>query len=190
MKNIILFGAPGSGKGTQGEKLIGKYGLIQISTGDLLRKEISQQTHIGIQIKDTLAMGKMVSDDIIFKMIENMIVANSASNGFIFDGFPRNQTQLNTLEKIFSTQNIEITHVLSLQVPDEELVKRILKRGKTNNRIDDQNEIIIKGRIRLYNHETQTVSKFYKQQSKFFEIDGLPEPEKVFENIVNVLEAE
>ncbi len=187
MKNIILFGAPGSGKGTQSEKLIEKYGLVHISTGELLRQEMTMQTNIGVEIKETLATGKMVSDDIIFRLIEQTLLTQH-EKGFIFDGFPRNKSQMDKLEDVFTKQNIAITHVLSLKVPQEELVQRIVQRGKLNNRTDDQNEVVIKGRIRLYHAQTTIIADFYKQKNIFFEIDGLNDVESVFAEIVGILE--
>lgn len=188
MKNIILFGAPGSGKGTQGEILAQKYGLVQVSTGELLRKEINENSQIGMEIKDLLSTGKMVNDEFIFKLIENLITANTQSNGFIFDGVPRNISQMERLEKIFAEKNLEISHVIVLNVPDEELVTRITKRGKQNNRIDDQNEIIVKMRIKIYHSETASISKFYTKKNKLFQVNGLDEVAKISENIIAILE--
>jgi adenylate kinase len=189
MKNIILFGPPGSGKGTQSKKLIEKYGFIQISTGELLRAEVMTQTELGIKAKELMMAGKLVPDEIVIGMIDNKIRQNLQSDGFVFDGFPRNIKQAQHLDELLKIKKLQINHVISLNVNEEELIKRILQRGKEQNRFDDQNELIVKNRVKLYFSETKIVADYYQNQNKFTELDGEREIEAIFEDICKIIES-
>lgn len=188
MLNIILFGPPGSGKGTQSKKIIEKFGLIQISTGDLLRNEVMMQTDLGLKAKELMMSGKLVPDEIVIAMIDNKIRQNPGCAGFVFDGFPRNIKQAQILDELFTTRKISIQFVVSLIVNEQELIKRILQRGKEQNRFDDQNELIVKNRVKLYFSETKIVSEYYEKQNKFFSLDGEKNIDEIFEDVCKIIQ--
>lgn len=173
MKNIVLFGPPGAGKGTQAEFIKKEFSLYHISTGDLFRYHIKNQTDLGKKVSAILESGKLVSDDITISMLKREVEQNLDKKGFIFDGFPRTTDQATSLDKMMENLKIEINTVLSLEVPDEELIKRLLKRGETSGRPDDANESIIKQRIATYMQETNPVKEFYNNQGKLKAIDGV-----------------
>ena len=150
MFNIILFGPPGSGKGTQSEKLISKYGLKHLSTGDILRHEIASQTPLGLEAKNFMDKGQLVPDEVVIGMISSALESNPGVEGFLFDGFPRTQAQSEALDKLLKLKQTEIGVVLALEVSEEELVKRLLNRGLTSGRTDDNNEEVIRARIIEY----------------------------------------
>ena len=154
MLNIVLFGPPGSGKGTQAELLIQRYGLIHLSTGDLLREQISNQTVLGLEAKKIMDKGELVPDKVVIGMIRSKLESNADAKGFIFDGFPRTVAQAIALDDLLEEKNTGIATVLSLRVTDDELIRRILIRGKTSNRSDDQDESIVVNRIEEYNKKT------------------------------------
>ena len=172
MKNFVLFGKPGSGKGTQAEHLSEKYKLYHISTGDLFRKNISQNTNLGLLAQSYMDKGELVPDEVTIKMLENEIKENSQSKGFLFDGFPRTIAQAESLDKFLKSIDMQINATIALDVDEEELISRIIDRGKTSNRSDDQDIEKIQNRFNEYNMKTSTLSKYYKDQKKFFEVDG------------------
>ena len=172
MKNFVLFGKPGSGKGTQAEHLSEKYKLYHISTGDLFRKNISQNTNLGLLAQSYMDKGELVPDEVTIKMLENEIKENTQSKGFLFDGFPRTIAQAESLDKFLKSINMQINATIALDVDEEELISRIIDRGKTSNRSDDQDIEKIQNRFNEYNMKTSTLSKYYKDQKKFFEVDG------------------
>jgi len=186
MLNIVLFGPPGSGKGTQSEKVIEKYGLVHISTGDLLREEVAAQTELGKQAKVIMDKGELVSDKIVIGMIRNKIEEHQNGAGFIFDGFPRTVDQARELRKALTDYDERIGVMISLEVPREELVKRLLKRGKETGRSDDNMETI-NNRIDVYNRQTIPVTYYYDKMRKHAAVDGTGSVDKIFERIVNVI---
>ncbi len=183
MLNIVLFGPPGAGKGTQSEKLIDKYGLVHLSTGDILRSEISRGTALGLEAKQVMDRGDLVSDEIVIGMIESKLDANPNANGFIFDGFPRTQAQAVALDDLLQKKGTAISAMLALEVDNEELVKRLLLRGKDSGRADDQNEDIIRNRVNEYNNKTLPLKKYYSEQAKFHSIHGIGSIESIFNQL-------
>ena len=171
--NIVLFGPPGAGKGTQSQFLIEHYGLVHLSTGDILRAEKDAGTELGLLAQEIMGRGDLVSDDIVIGMIRNKIDANNTAKGFIFDGFPRTRAQAEALDGMLGAKSQPITVMLALEVPEEELVKRLLKRGETSGRADDSSEAVIRNRIREYENKTAPLKEFYTAQGKFKAIDGL-----------------
>ena len=172
MKNFVLFGKPGSGKGTQAEHLSEKYKLYHISTGDLFRKNISQNTNLGLLAQSYMDKGELVPDEVTIKMLENEIKENPQSKGFLFDGFPRTIAQAESLDKFLKSIDMQINATIALDVDEEELISRIIDRGKTSNRSDDQDIEKIQNRFNEYNMKTSTLSRYYKNQKIFFEVDG------------------
>ena len=172
MFNIVIFGKPGSGKGTQANFLKEKYSLYHISTGDLFRKNISNKTKLGIEAKSYLDKGDLVPDSVTIKMLENEVLSNKQVNGYIFDGFPRTQNQAESLDSFLSSINLKINATIALDVSENELITRLLDRGKTNNRSDDQDIEKIKNRFNEYNTKTSILINFYNKQGKFYSVDG------------------
>ncbi len=189
MLNIVLFGPPGAGKGTQSEKLIEKFSLVHLSTGDILRGEITQGTPLGMEAKKLMDQGILVPDEVVIGMIKNRIEANASAAGFIFDGFPRTIAQAEALDTFLNGCQTPITCMLSLKVDDEELSRRLLERGKASGRPDDQDESIIRRRIQEYNHKTAPVAGFYQSQGKLVDIQGVGEIETIFEALSDAIEA-
>lgn len=183
MLNIVLFGPPGAGKGTQSEKLIAKYGLVHLSTGDILRSEIARGTALGMEAKQIMDRGDLVSDDIVIGMIEAKLDANPHANGFIFDGFPRTQAQAVALDDLLQKKGTAISAMLALEVDNEELVKRLLLRGKESGRPDDANEEIIRNRVNEYNNKTLPLKKYYSEQAKFHSINGIGSIDSIFNQL-------
>jgi adenylate kinase len=181
MFNLILFGPPGSGKGTQSERLIAKYGLKHLSTGDLLRNEIAGQTPLGMAVKNLMAEGKLVPDEIVIEMIDAAIENNTSVNGFLFDGFPRTTAQAEALDKLLAQKGTEIAIVLALQVSQDELIKRLLNRGRTSTRSDDVNEEVIASRIAEYEKKTAAVAEHYKKFGKVEYVKGEGDVDAIFE---------
>ena len=186
MLNIVLFGPPGSGKGTQSEKIIEKYGLKHISTGDLLREEVAAQTELGLQAKAIMDKGELVSDKIVIGMIRKKLDENKEGAGFIFDGFPRTVEQARELRKALTDYDERVGVMISLEVPREELVKRLLKRGEETGRSDDNLETI-NNRIDVYNRQTIPVTYYYQKMRKHAAVDGTGSIEKIFERIADVI---
>jgi adenylate kinase len=180
MFNIILFGPPGSGKGTQSEKLIEKYGLKHLSTGDLLRSEIARQTPLGLEAKNLMDKGQLVPDEVVIGMISSALEANPAAKGFLFDGFPRTTAQSEALDKLLKLKQTEIGVLLAMEVSEEELVKRLLNRGLTSGRSDDNNETVIRARIVEYKDKTTVVANYYSQFDKVVNIKGEGTVEEIF----------
>ena len=189
MLNIVLFGPPGAGKGTQSEKLIEKYQLIHLSTGDILRGELKAQTKLGVEAKRYMDQGALVPDEVVIGMIEGKLDANKNARGFIFDGFPRTTAQAAALDKLLTKKNTEITIMLALEVQHEELVKRLLNRGKDSGRADDQNPAVIENRIAVYNKETSPVINFYDTQKKFRSINGVGSIDDIFGRLCAAIDA-
>lgn len=183
MFNLILFGPPGSGKGTQSEKLIAKYGLKHLSTGDLLRSEIAAQTPLGLEAKSIMDKGQLVPDEVVIGMISSALEANPQAKGFLFDGFPRTSAQAEALDNLLELKEAEINVMLALDVSEEELVKRLLKRGETSGRSDDTNENVIRARITEYHSKTAIVADYYKKFDKVVMVKG----EGTVDDIFNAL---
>ncbi|HQR92921.1 MAG: adenylate kinase [Bacteroidetes bacterium 24-39-8] len=180
MFNIILFGPPGSGKGTQSEKLIAAYGLVHLSTGDILRREIAQATELGLEAKKLMDNGQLVPDAVVVGMIKSALENNPQAKGFLFDGFPRTEAQSVSLDALLAEKNTEIGVVLALEVSNEELTKRLLNRGLTSGRSDDTNESIIKNRIVEYQTKTTVVANYYSKFDKVVNIKGEGSVEEIF----------
>ena len=172
MFNIIIFGKPGSGKGTQANFLKEKYSLYHISTGDLFRKNISNKTKLGIEAKSYLDNGDLVPDSVTIKMLENEVLQNKKVKGYIFDGFPRTLAQAKSLDTFLNSINLKINATIALDVDENELITRLLDRGKTTNRSDDQDLEKIKNRFNEYNNKTSILIDFYDKQGKFYSVDG------------------
>lgn len=183
MFNVILFGPPGSGKGTQSEKLIAHYGVKHLSTGDLLRSEIAQGTPLGLEAKSVMDKGQLVPDEVVIGMISSALERNPTVPGFLFDGFPRTVAQAEALDKLLALKHTEIGVVLALDVSEEELVGRLLNRGKTSGRSDDTNEEIIRARIIEYKNKTATVAQYYAQFNKVVHIAGEGSVDEIFESL-------
>ncbi len=180
MFNLILFGPPGSGKGTQSEKLIAMYGLKHLSTGDLLRNEIARQTALGVEAKKIMDKGQLVPDEVVIGMISSALDANAHAKGFLFDGFPRTDKQAEALDKLLELKKTSIAVMLALIVTEEELVKRLVKRGETSGRSDDNNEAVIRARIAEYNSKTAAVAEYYKGFNKVVLVKGEGGVEDIF----------
>lgn len=183
MFNLILFGPPGSGKGTQSEGLIAKYGLKHLSTGDILRSEIAGQTPLGLAAKSFMDKGQLVPDEVVIEMISSALDNNPLANGFLFDGFPRTTAQAEALDKLLNQKGTAIALVLALQVSEEELVKRLLNRGLTSGRSDDTNEEIIRNRIGEYEKKTAAVADHYKKYDKVVYIKGEGTIDDIFDSL-------
>lgn len=183
MFNIILFGPPGSGKGTQSENLISSYGLKHLSTGDLLRSEIANQTPLGLEAKRFMDQGQLVPDEVVIGMISSALDNNPAAKGFLFDGFPRTEAQSIALDKLLALKETEISLVLALEVSEEELVKRLLNRGLTSGRSDDTNETVIRARINEYEQKTTVVANYYAGFDKVVKIKGEGTVEEIFSSL-------
>ncbi len=172
MFNIVIFGKPGSGKGTQANFLKEKYSLYHISTGDLFRKNISNKTKLGIEAKSYLDSGDLVPDSVTIKMLENEVLQNKKVKGYIFDGFPRTLAQAKSLDTFLDSINLKINATIALDVDENELITRLLDRGKTTNRSDDQDLEKIQNRFNEYNNKTSILIDFYDKQGKFYSVDG------------------
>lgn len=183
MFNLILFGPPGSGKGTQSEKLIAKYGLKHLATGDLLRSEIASQTPLGLEAKSFMDKGELVPDEVVIGMISSALEANSEANGFLFDGFPRTEAQAEALDKLLKLKRTGIDLMLALDVSEEELINRLLNRGKTSGRSDDVNEEIIRARIAEYHKKTSAVADYYRKFEKVKKVKGEGSIEEIFNSL-------
>ena len=189
MFNLILFGPPGSGKGTQSEKLISKYNLKHLSTGDLLRSEIARKTPLGLEAKKFMDKGQLVPDEVVIGMISYALDANPDIEGFLFDGFPRTSTQAEALDKLLELKNLSINVMLALDVTEEELVKRLVKRGETSGRPDDNNEQVIKIRILEYHKKTSPVADHYKKANKVVLVKGEGSVEDIFNRLTKEIDS-
>lgn len=184
MINLVLFGPPGAGKGTQAFKLKEHFNLVHISTGDMLRSEIKSETKLGMEAQSIMNAGKLVPDEVVIGMIENQINENSNANGFIFDGFPRTTVQAEALDALLKKHKTSISLMLSLEVEDDELLRRLLLRGKDSGRADDMDQQIISARIQEYNNKTAPLINYYKAQEKYCAIRGIGAIEDIFLNLV------
>ena len=189
MLNLVLFGPPGAGKGTQSEKLIRRYNLVHLSTGDLLRSQIAAGTELGLQAKQLMDQGLLVPDEVVIGMIDHKLRDNQQAAGFIFDGFPRTVPQAKALDTLLSQYDTQITTMVALVVENEELIRRLLKRGETSGRPDDRDEATARRRVSVYNSETMPVADYYGQQDKYIAIDGIGEINMIFETICQQIEA-
>lgn len=191
MFNMILFGPPGSGKGTQAERLIQKYSLMHTSTGDLLRNEIAEKTPLGMEAKKFMDKGLLVPDEVVIGMISSKLdenLTNPAFKGFIFDGFPRTEAQAEALDKLLDFKKTSVCCVVALIVSEEELMKRLVKRGEVSTRPDDQDPEIIRKRIVEYNQKTAPVAEYYKKRHKYTAINGEQSMDETFLAICKVID--
>ena len=188
MLNLVLFGPPGAGKGTQSEKLIARYSLVHLSTGDILRSEVANQTTLGIEAKKLMDQGLLVPDAVVIGMIESRLEQHIDSKHFIFDGFPRTTAQPEALDALLKRHNTAITCMLALEVPDEELIRRLLNRGKESGRADDQDEKVIAKRIVEYNAKTAPLKQYYSQQQKFHGIQGVGTIDEIFRSLTTQID--
>lgn len=189
MFNIIIFGKPGSGKGTQADFLKNKYNLYHISTGDLFRKNITNETKLGIKAKSYLDNGDLVPDFITIKMLENEVLSNKDVQGYIFDGFPRTLNQAESLDFFLESINLNISATIALDVSEDELISRLLERGKITNRSDDQDVDKIKNRFNEYNNKTSILINFYKNQDKFYSVDGKGSVDDITSRLFNLIDS-
>ena len=189
MFNLILFGPPGSGKGTQSEKLIEKYGWIHLSTGNLLREEIANQTQLGLEARNYMEKGQLVPDAVVIGMIGSALDANPNASGFLFDGFPRTVAQAEALDHLLAEKNTAISLMLALEVTQQELLKRLLNRGKTSNRSDDTDEGIIQARLQEYENKTAPVAGHYDQAGKLVRIKGEGSVDDIFRTLGKHIES-
>ena len=189
MFNIIIFGKPGSGKGTQANFLKEKYSLYHISTGDLFRKNISNKTKLGIEAKSFLDNGDLVTDSVTIKMLENEVLSNKQVKGYIFDGFPRTLAQAESLDTFLNSINLKINATIALDVDENELIIRLLDRGKTTNRSDDQDLEKIKNRFNEYNIKTSILINFYNKQGKFYSVDGKGSVDDITSRLFDLIES-
>ncbi|MCF8319077.1 MAG: adenylate kinase [Sphingobacteriaceae bacterium] len=187
MLNLVLFGPPGAGKGTQSQNLIDHYQLIHLSTGDLLRSEITQGTALGMEAKKLMDQGILVPDEVVIGMISNKLDSNNDANGFIFDGFPRTVAQAEALDALLASKQSCISGMIALEVADDELERRLLIRGKESGRPDDANPEVIRKRIVEYNTKTAPVANFYKAQNKFYSIAGVGQIDEIFSSLRQVI---
>lgn len=189
MLNIVLFGPPGAGKGTQSEKLIEKYGLIHLSTGDLFRKHLGEGTELGKLAQKYMNEGNLVPDEIVIGMVEQKIKENPTAKGVIYDGFPRTVHQAEALDALLNEAGTPISGMVALEVEALELKKRLLERGKTSGRVDDQDEAKINNRIKVYLEETTPVAKYYEQQGKYQPVNGIGSIEVIFKEICDKIDS-
>jgi len=189
MLNIVLFGAPGAGKGTQADFLIEKFNLIHLSTGDLLRSQIAAKTELGMEAKSLIDKGFLASDSIVISMVKSKLQENVDTNGFIFDGFPRTVEQAQALDILMEEIGTSISGMLCLCVEKEELIDRILSRGKTSGRPDDQDVSIIRNRIKVYNEKTDPLKNYYSAQNKYYKINGMGSVEEIAQRLIDTVSA-
>jgi adenylate kinase len=180
MFNIVLFGPPGAGKGTQAVKLVETYKLVHLSTGDILRSEMKKKSPLGQQVKSLIEKGNLVPDEIVIELIRENLNSNKMAAGFIFDGFPRTVEQAKSLDEMLRKEHLDIALMATLEVEEEELISRILLRGQSSGRADDSDRSIITNRIKVYNEQTAPVAEYYKQQDKHVSIDNMGTIENTF----------
>lgn len=189
MLNIVLFGPPGAGKGTQSEKLVEKYNLIHLSTGDIFRYNMKNNTELGKLAKSYIDKGELVPDEVTINMLQAEVEKYPNAAGFIFDGFPRTTAQAKALDAFLASKNTSITLMLALEVPEEELIKRLLLRGKESGRSDDTDENIIRNRIKVYNEQTAVAANYYNEQGKYHAVQGVGTIDEIFERLCHIIDA-
>ena len=188
MLNILLFGPPGSGKGTQSEKVSKKYNLTHISTGDLFRDHLCKGTDLGKEAQSYIDNGNLVPDEIVIKMVDKKLSSENNTRGFIFDGFPRTVNQARALDELMEKKDQKIDIMIALQVSEDELRKRIVLRGKTSGRSDDQDVEKINNRIKVYHEETLPVANYYEAKGKYKGVEGMGSIDDIFQNICEVID--
>jgi adenylate kinase len=188
MFNMILFGPPGSGKGTQSEKLIEKYRFKHLSTGDLLRSEIARKTPLGLEAKSLMDKGQLVPDEVVIGMISTALEANPGVSGFLFDGFPRTTAQAEALDKLLEFNKTEIGAVVALLVPEDELIARMVNRAKTSGRSDDADENVQRNRLEVYKRDTLPVANHYRKKDKVVELNGVGTVDAIFRELCSVID--
>ncbi|HZH69288.1 MAG TPA: adenylate kinase [Flavobacteriaceae bacterium] len=188
MTNIVLFGPPGAGKGTQAEILKDRYNLVHISTGDVFRYNIKNSTELGTLAKSFMDQGQLVPDEVTINMLKTEVEKNEGANGFIFDGFPRTEAQATALERLLDEKNTKVAAMVALEVDDEVLVNRLLERGKTSGRADDADENVIRNRIKVYYDETAILKNYFQKQNKYFGVDGVGSIDEITERLSNVID--
>lgn len=189
MLNLVLFGPPGAGKGTQSARLIDRYDLVHLSTGDIFRYNIKEGTELGVLAKSYIDKGALVPDEVTISMLEAEVNSNSEAKGFIFDGFPRTTAQAEALDVFLSSKGIKISAMLALEVDESELVSRLLERGKSSGRADDQNADVIKNRIQVYETETAILKDYYASQNKFIGVEGVGSIESITGRLCKEIDA-
>ncbi len=189
MFNLVLFGPPGAGKGTQAEKLIKKYGFNHISTGEVIREQIRKGTELGLSVQSYIEKGLLAPDELVINIIADYVASHKDAKGNIFDGFPRTTVQAEAFDKIMNGNGTPVNVMLSLEVPDEELVKRLLLRGKESGRADDSNESVIRNRINVYKAQTAVVADYYKPQGKFRAVNGLGTIDEIFDRLCKEIDS-
>lgn len=188
MFNLILFGPPGSGKGTQSDKLVAAYGLVHLSTGNLLREEIATSTPLGLQAKGFMDKGQLVPDEVVIGMVDSYFDKHKDAKGFLFDGFPRTVAQAKALDNLLELKKTGISKVLILDVDEEELLKRLMLRGKTSGRSDDADENILRSRQEVYKKETLPVAAWYSKSKKVVHVDGMGGIDEIFERLCSSID--
>ena len=188
MINIVLFGAPGCGKGTQAQRLKEHYGIEHVSTGEVIRGEIARGTELGRSMESYIKAGKLAPDQIVIDMIANYVAEHRDAEGCIFDGFPRTTVQAEEFDKILAKNGLKVDIMIDIRVPEEELVKRILLRGKDSGRADDASEEVIRGRLDVYHKQTAIVSDYYTAQNKYASVDGVGTMDEVFDRIAAIID--
>ncbi len=189
MVNLVLFGKPGAGKGTQAEFLKTKYNLAHISTGDLFRKNIKNKTELGILAKSYMDKGDLVPDQITIDMFEAEVDKNPQAQGFIFDGFPRTESQAKSLDVFLTRKDMQINFTIALEANDNELVERLLERGNSSGRTDDQDEIKIRNRFEEYNQKTSPLKTYYQNQNKFYSVNGIGTITEITERLTQLIDS-
>lgn len=189
MLNIVLFGPPGAGKGTQSERLIEKYGLFHLSTGDIFRANIKGETELGLLAKSYMDKGNLVPDEVTINMLKSEVQKRPDAKGFIFDGFPRTNAQAAALDSLLESMNTTITMMLGLEVEEEELRERLRKRAEFSGRPDDADPAVIQNRINVYNNETAPVKAFYETQNKYIAINGIGSIDEISERLYAAIDS-